>query len=300
MKLDARHWAAALTLSVAIHLVVAGIMNANEEPVLIAGGGAASVMLIGDSTVDSVASSAGEADEASETQPDDAESEVLTPTASETATAATSETVEAQTTETPPLEPLPTEAVKPLTPPDTLASMTSPQEVAPLAPETPTVKPVAPPVPKAKPEPARKREAAKPKSKAKPARDKKAPAKGATGKATVDAQKGSSASSSSTSGNAEGNAAVSNYPGKIASRLRRALRYPKSALGSARSGQVQIAFTVTASGEAVSVRILASSGSTILDQAAIDAVRRASPFPPIPDSAGRSQWPFAIPIQFKR
>jgi periplasmic protein TonB len=29
-------------------------------------------------------------------------------------------------------------------------------------------------------------------------------------------------------------------------------------------------------------------------------VRRASPFPPIPDSAGRSQWPFAIPIQFKR
>ena len=31
-----------------------------------------------------------------------------------------------------------------------------------------------------------------------------------------------------------------------------------------------------------------------------EAVRRAAPFPEIPDGAGRASWPFSVPISFKR
>lgn len=97
-----------------------------------------------------------------------------------------------------------------------------------------------------------------------------------------------------------GNAAVSNYPGKVASRLRRSLRYPAAARRDRIRGEVHVSFTVTSSGSVGSVRIARSSGSPILDEAAIDTVRRAAPFPPIPEGAGRSSWPFTVPLAFSR
>jgi protein TonB len=37
-----------------------------------------------------------------------------------------------------------------------------------------------------------------------------------------------------------------------------------------------------------------------VDQAALQAVRKASPFPPIPENAGRSSWEFSVPLAFTR
>ncbi len=91
-----------------------------------------------------------------------------------------------------------------------------------------------------------------------------------------------------------GNAAVSNYPGKVHSKINRSKRSAKG------RGVVTVAFVVTASGEATSIRIARSSGEPNIDQAALDAVRRASPFPEIPAEAGRSSWSFNVPITFKR
>jgi protein TonB len=100
--------------------------------------------------------------------------------------------------------------------------------------------------------------------------------------------------------NAAGNSAVSNYPGKVVARLRRALRYPSQARSRRLNGTVLVQFVVGRSGDVGSVRLAASSGSPILDKAALATVQRAAPFPPIPEGAGRSSWTFTVPLAFVR
>ena len=97
-----------------------------------------------------------------------------------------------------------------------------------------------------------------------------------------------------------GNAAVSNYPGKVMAKLRRAARgIPRGARLRAQR-DVQVGFVVNASGGVGGVRIVQSSGSPDLDRAALDTVRRAAPFPPIPGDAGRSSWRFTLPLGLAR
>ncbi|UVK36509.1 TonB family protein [Mesorhizobium sp. AR10] len=97
-----------------------------------------------------------------------------------------------------------------------------------------------------------------------------------------------------------GNASVSNYPGKVAAKLRRAVRgIPRSARAKARN-DVQVSFTVNANGGVGGIRVARSSGSPELDAAALAVVRRAAPFPPIPADAGRSSWAFALPLGLAR
>jgi protein TonB len=122
---------------------------------------------------------------------------------------------------------------------------------------------------------------------------------GEAGEQQANAQRGVAANAAKAVSGDPGNAAVSNYPGKVAAKLRRALKYPKSAVSSG-GGEAQVAFTVLSDGSATGIRVVSSSGSPVLDQAAMDAVRRAAPFPPIPEEAGRRQWPFAVPVLFRR
>ena len=158
---------------------------------------------------------------------------------------------------------------------------------------------------------AAKEKAAKAKAaKEKAAKEKQVAAKGGSGGAgKTNARRGanegsadgtSAASKGSKRSSAAGNAAVSNYPGKIVSKLRRALRYPAAARREGLRGEVQVAFTVSASGGVGGVRIVRSSGSPVLDKAALETVRRAAPFPAIPADAGRSSWPFTVPLAFTR
>lgn len=95
-----------------------------------------------------------------------------------------------------------------------------------------------------------------------------------------------------------GNAAVSNYPGEVTRQLHRSLRYPQRAAERNLRGETQVQFTVEASGKVGEVRVLTTSGSDILDQAAIETVRRAAPFPPIPSGADRHEWPFTVTLAF--
>ena len=143
----------------------------------------------------------------------------------------------------------------------------------------------------------------------KPERAKTAkPRSGSGGKNQADARrgredgksKGESARSKGGNASGVGNAAVSNYPGKIVSKLRRALRYPAQAKRKRLRGEAHVQFTVDGDGGVRSVRVVKSSGSAVLDDAAAEAVRRAAPFPPIPAEAGRSNWPFTVPLAFTR
>jgi protein TonB len=95
---------------------------------------------------------------------------------------------------------------------------------------------------------------------------------------------------------AAGNAAVSNYPGKVAAKLRRSVRGVSRPARSRASNDVLDSFTVNAGGGLGGVRIARSSGSRELDKAALAIVRRAAPFPPIPPQSGRRNWAFTLPL----
>lgn len=195
-----------------------------------------------------------------------------------------------------PAETTPRDTLAPV-PPDAVAVEALPEVI-----ESPKLERAAPTKP-AKP--------AKAKPPAAPKADTKKPPKaaqassGAGGRNSSDSKRGTAdgevtgtkADKAGTGRNsAAGNAAVSNYPGKVRARLSRALRaIPRSARASADS-DVHVAFTVTANGSLGGVRIARSSGSPSLDNAALAAVRRAAPFPPIPPAAGRATWPFSIPL----
>ncbi|MDC9823364.1 TonB family protein [Devosia sp. ZB163] len=95
-----------------------------------------------------------------------------------------------------------------------------------------------------------------------------------------------------------GSAAASKYPGLVEAKVVRAAKYPKKAKGD--DGEALVSFVVGASGKLVQVALARSSGNAALDDAAIAAVNRAAPFPPIPEAAGRSSWSFTVPLYFKK
>lgn len=223
--------------------------------------------------------------------------------ATETQQAATVETVQPEQSEAEPLEPAaPEKTVRAEPEPKTAAKAEQkPAQKKAEAAEKPVEKKAD-----------RKRQEAKPKAeKGKKAAEKPSPSKRASagnhGQNKADTRRGqangaagSQASSRGGKASAAGNAAVSNYPGKVAAKLRRSLRYPAEAKRKRLRGTVQVAFVVSASGGVGSVRVVSSSGSPILDKAALETVRRAAPFPRIPAAAGRSSWPFSVPLAFSR
>lgn len=196
-----------------------------------------------------------------------------------------------------------------------------------VAPE-PEPKPVEKPKPAEKPKPVDPKEPPKEVKKAKPAKTAEKPREkvekpklaekkkaetgktrsGSNGQNQADSKRGvadgKASGRNTTAGrsgktSAAGNAAVSNYPGKVAAKLRRAMRsLSRSTISKARR-DVRVSFTVSASGGLNGVGIASSSGSPDLDQAALAIVRRAAPFPPIPADAGRSSWSFTLPLGVK-
>lgn len=177
-----------------------------------------------------------------------------------------------------------TEATKPLET-TKIAAIEPPPSLE--AQEEPEAKPVKEPVKKT----AKKAEPKKVKKPAAPTQQ------GKGGTAEADAASSSAAASKAAKAG-EGNGEVSKYPGQVQRKLRRALRFPKGA-GSAR-GEVQVQFVVARSGAASSISVVKSSGSPVLDKEAIATVKRAAPFPPIPQTAGRSSWTFTMPLMFAR
>ena len=82
------------------------------------------------------------------------------------------------------------------------------------------------------------------------------------------------------------------YLGALSKTLERHKVNPRSR----QSGSVLVRFTVGASGQILSRAVQTSSGSKVLDDAAMAALERASPFPPIP--AGLSPGPIEVQVPF--
>lgn len=75
------------------------------------------------------------------------------------------------------------------------------------------------------------------------------------------------------------------WASQVRSKIERRKRFPA---GGA-SGTVALAMSISGSGALNSVSVAGSSGNAALDRAALDAVRRAAPFPPAPEGGGPFQ-----------
>lgn len=94
----------------------------------------------------------------------------------------------------------------------------------------------------------------------------------------------------SRSSTAAGNAAATAYPGEI---FKRISRYSRNLSVNTR-GKATVNFRIAANGGLAAISLSRSSGSSLLDRKALQAVQRAAPFPPPPPGA---QTSFNIQIE---
>ncbi len=74
------------------------------------------------------------------------------------------------------------------------------------------------------------------------------------------------------------------YTGVIKKRLAACWGYPKEAKENNIEGKAHAIFSLSKDGHLMGVEVTGTSGHEILDQEGLDAIRRAAPFPPFPES----------------
>jgi periplasmic protein TonB len=86
----------------------------------------------------------------------------------------------------------------------------------------------------------------------------------------------------------------------VLSAIREAIFFPKKALKEGNHGEVIVKFAITSDGSISGLHIAKTSGSSILDEAALKIVRKAgTKFPPIPEAWNKESVDYAVPILFK-
>lgn len=294
---SAPRWLIALGLSAAIHLTTAAAFLSEPSATMIEGGGATQITLSASAGSEAPAETPLEQPVQAVVETESVETPVETDVTAPVDTSTPVETTEAVVSSPvePPVAETPETEIAPAAPTETLTALAN----IPL----PTPRPTYTPPPKPEKKAVRKKQIQK-KAAAKPASNESKAAAKPRKKTTVPQGQAQAArragKKTAARTTATGNAAISNYPGKVASKLRRALRYPREARRQKLRGEVRVAFTVNRNGGVSGIRIVRSSGSNILDQAAIATVKRAAPFPQIPPQAGRNSWPFTIPLAFQR
>jgi periplasmic protein TonB len=93
-------------------------------------------------------------------------------------------------------------------------------------------------------------------------------------------------------------AASNAYLARVAGHLKRFVRYPMEARGA--SGIVLVRFELDREGKVIGSQVKKSSGSPILDRAAIAILQRANPFPPFPSAKPEAQDSYVAPVEFYR
>ena len=289
-------WLGGGVLSLLAHATAAAILTMSpppeEEQALIAGGVVAEVAMLGNGAFEAVESGNPE----DVIKPETIEPDVTEPDPQEVAEIQPTE-IQPETTEISPIDPVVSEPVQELIVPSA--------EVEIAAVPVPEIKPEIEPEEEIKPVPEVKKEEPVKKVERKKPKEKPVKKAGEKGKAKQNATRGevdgsadvkSAAVGGQKKGNSSsaGNAAVSNYPGKVRNKINRA----KKRVSGGERGSVVVSFTVSSGGQASGIRVARSSGSAALDRAALDSVQRAAPFAKIPEAAGRSSWAFNVPIVF--
>ncbi len=92
--------------------------------------------------------------------------------------------------------------------------------------------------------------------------------------------------------------AMLRYRDMVKQRIEEVRRYPSWAKKHRVEGDVCIKFAILSNGLSQDVEIIHSSGSKILDEEAVDTIKRASPFPPIPEEIDSSLVRMEVSIVF--
>jgi TonB family protein len=94
------------------------------------------------------------------------------------------------------------------------------------------------------------------------------------------------------------NDAMLRYQDMVKQKIEEARRYPLWAKKQGIEGVVFLNFIILPNGSSQNIRIIRSSGSGILDQEAIETVKRAVPFPSIPKEISSSFVEMGVSIVF--
>jgi len=92
--------------------------------------------------------------------------------------------------------------------------------------------------------------------------------------------------------------AMLRYQDMIKQKIESCRRYPNWAKKQGLEGTVYLAFVVLSSGVAKDIKIVQSSGFSILDKEAVSTVKRANPFPPIPEEMRVSSLSMEVSVVF--
>jgi periplasmic protein TonB len=95
-----------------------------------------------------------------------------------------------------------------------------------------------------------------------------------------------------------GGASEDSYPLIVLRHLERYKRYPSSASARRLEGEAVIELTLDRSGGLRRVRLIRSSGQSVLDEAALTAARAAAPYPR-PEAPTWSRRTFQVPLRFE-
>jgi protein TonB len=91
----------------------------------------------------------------------------------------------------------------------------------------------------------------------------------------------------------------STYFDMVRQRIEHHKRYPLAARKRQVQGKVILRFTISEKGDLKNVNVLRSSKNSDLDQAAMDAIRSAAPYPPPPRDLGQQELALELAIFFE-
>lgn len=91
---------------------------------------------------------------------------------------------------------------------------------------------------------------------------------------------------------------IRGYFGQISAWIDANKDYPTEVKKKKQQGTVVVRFTIGRDGQLIASTIKQSSGHVLLDQAALETLARAAPFPPIPEFVGRETLSIAVPIDY--
>jgi len=108
---------------------------------------------------------------------------------------------------------------------------------------------------------------------------------------------GTTESASATEG--DDATASSEYLRKLRARLERARAYPIEARDRGWSGTASVRFSIGRDGGVEKLELTTGSGRRLLDEAALETVRRAAPFPALPPEIKRETLDLTLPVAFR-
>ena len=75
--------------------------------------------------------------------------------------------------------------------------------------------------------------------------------------------------------------------------------YPRRAQRLRKEGEVLVSFLIMPDGEISNSRVLRTSGIEVLDNAAVNAIKKSAPFEPFPEKIARSEWKFEVILRYE-